>query len=187
MGLRHRAVGPVEARQRGAVVQKLPHLGEEERMIAVDDLRVEALHDRDVALLEEHQALLEIPARNVPHAVLIECDRVGRGRELQIVLERTHVDEADVVVRARGRKAPASAARLAGIEDPDAVGGFEAPEPRLRFVKHFFSSGSHSEGLKIRTFPTEEVTYASIESWIVHVISCYISSASNGGKSCRNS
>lgn len=110
MGLRHRAVGPVEARQRGAVVQKLPHLGEEERMIAVDDLRVEALHDRDVALLEEHQALLEIPARNVPHAVLIECDRVGRGRELQIVLERTHVDEADVVVRARGRKAPASAA-----------------------------------------------------------------------------
>ena len=63
------------------------------------------------------------------------------------------------------------------------MGGFEAPEPRLRFVKHFFSSGSHSEGLKIRTFPTEEVTYASIESWIVHVISCYISSASNGGKS----
>ena len=115
-------------------MQEVAHRLHELAVLTIDDRRVEPLRDRGIPLLEEREALADVPADDVPEFVVVVFNHVGRGREFEIAAVVVGVDEAYVVVGVGRRIAPAAAPRLDGVENADAVALFERGESGFNFV-----------------------------------------------------
>ena len=102
----------------------------------IDDRRVKPLDERAIGFLEKPESLADVPTAGIEVVFNGDLDGIAAFADGEGILHWAAVEKADVIVRIRRRKPPGPAAGLAGVEDLDAVLGFEFAKEGLDLLRH---------------------------------------------------
>jgi len=102
----------------------------------IDDWRVKPFDECPIGFVQKSEGFADVPTTGVKVVFNGDLDRVAAFADGESMLHRAAVKKADVIVRIRRRKSPGPAAGLAGVEDLDAVFGFEFAQEGLDLFGH---------------------------------------------------